>query len=83
MQLMTNSPTQRVYRPPTALWPHVGDIFSYSRPLETIAESSEEDNDDDDEDEDKMVAVTKEKEEFLPHLLSGEGCKEEEKVKSQ
>ena len=83
MQLMTNSPTQRVYCPPTAyLWPRVGDIFSYSRPLETIAESSEEDNDDD-EDEDKMVAVTKEKEEFLPHLLSGEGCKEEEKVKSQ
>ena len=72
MQLMTNSPTQRV---------HVGDIFSYSRPLETIAESSEEDNDEDEDNHHQET--TKEKEEFIPHLLSGEGCKEEEKAKSQ
>jgi hypothetical protein len=30
-----------------------------------------------------MVAVTKEKQEFIPHLLSGEGCNEEVKAKSQ
>jgi hypothetical protein len=82
MQLMTNSPTQRVYRPPTAfLWPHVGEIFSYSSRLETIAESSEEDNDEDKDNHHQET--TKEKQEFIPHLLSGEGCKEEEKAKSQ
>jgi hypothetical protein len=83
MQLMTNSPTQRVYRPPTTyMWRNVGDIFICgSFPLETIAESSEEDNDENEDDHHQET--TKEKEEFIPHLLSGEGCKEEEKAKSQ
>ena len=81
MQLMTNSPTQRVYRPPTAyLWPHVGDIFSCSSPLETIVESSEEDNDDEDEGDNREP--TKEKEEFYPHLLSEKVDKEDVKAKS-
>jgi hypothetical protein len=75
MQLMTNSPTQRVY--------HVGDIFSYSSWLETIAESSKEDNDEDEDKDNHHQETTKEKEEFIHHLLSGEGCKEEEKAKSQ
>ena len=44
-------------------------------------ESSEEDNDDEDEGDNREPA--KEKEEFYPHLLSGEGDKEDVKAKSQ
>lgn len=80
MQLMAKNPTQRVYRPPTAyLWPYVGDILSCGSPLETIAESSDEDNEEDKEDNRE---TTKEKEEFYPHLLSGDGDKEKDKAKS-
>jgi hypothetical protein len=43
-------------------------------------ESSEEDNDDEDEGDNREP--TKEKEEFYPHLLSGEGDKEDVKAKS-